>query len=251
MPHSTAPPARPAPGVVELRRYALHPGRRDTLIELFERELVEPQEALGMQVLGTFRELDDADRFTWLRGFDDMASRRRALEAFYGGPVWQRHRDAANATMIDSDDVLLLRPARPLSGFAPPSSRAPVGATTPPAGLITATVCPLGEPADEALIARLESTARAHAAIGDAELVACLVSETARNDYPRLPVREGEPMAVWFSRFADAAAQRRHAERLAASVEWRDRIWPAWRTALAADPSVLRLAPTARSALHR
>ena len=28
--------------------------------------------------------------------------------AFYGGPVWQAHRNEANATMVDSDNVLLL-----------------------------------------------------------------------------------------------------------------------------------------------
>ena len=35
------------------------------------------------------------------------------LAAFYDGPVWRAHRDEANATMIDSDDVLLLRPWQP------------------------------------------------------------------------------------------------------------------------------------------
>lgn len=38
-----------------------------------------------------------------------MAERARALHAFYYGPVWQAHREAANATMLDKDDVLLLR----------------------------------------------------------------------------------------------------------------------------------------------
>src|SRR5919198_5666459 len=95
--------------VVELRRYTLHPGRCDTLIALFESELVDPQEAVGMSVIGQFRDLDAPDSFVWLRGFPDMTARRRSLEAFYGGPVWGRHRDAANATIIDSDDVLLLR----------------------------------------------------------------------------------------------------------------------------------------------
>jgi len=37
--------------VVELRQYLLHPGRRDELIDLFERELVEPQEQAGMAIL--------------------------------------------------------------------------------------------------------------------------------------------------------------------------------------------------------
>ena len=92
--------------VVELRQYTLHPGRREELITLFEREFIHTQQALGLHVLGIFRDADDADRFVWLRGFANMAARRAALEAFYGGPVWQRHRNAANATMIDSDDVL-------------------------------------------------------------------------------------------------------------------------------------------------
>lgn len=77
--------------VLELRQYTLLPGRRDELIELFDREFVEPQEALGMQIVGTFRDLDDADRFIWLRAFDDMAGRGEALSAFYTGPAWKTH----------------------------------------------------------------------------------------------------------------------------------------------------------------
>lgn len=103
--------------VVELRQYTLHPGQRAVLIDLFEREFIEPQEAVGMTVLGQFRDLDDADRFTWLRGFRDMPGRLAGLTAFYGGPVWQAHRAAANATMIDSDNALLLRPAWPGAGI--------------------------------------------------------------------------------------------------------------------------------------
>ena len=68
--------------IVELRQYTLHPGQRDTLIELFEREFIETQEAAGMRVLGQFRDLDDGLRFVWLRGFDSMESRRASLEAF-------------------------------------------------------------------------------------------------------------------------------------------------------------------------
>ena len=73
--------------VVELRRYTLHPGARQTLVDLFERELVAPQEAAGMVVLGWFRDVDDPDAFVWLRGFADMGSRADALTAFYRGPV--------------------------------------------------------------------------------------------------------------------------------------------------------------------
>src|SRR5678815_968930 len=113
--------------VLELRQYTLHPGQRDALIDLFDREFIEPQEAAGMSVIGQFRDRDAADRFVWLRGFPDLASRAARLQTFYGGPVWQAHRDAANATMIDSDDVLLLRPVDPGAGFVLPRAR-PVAA---------------------------------------------------------------------------------------------------------------------------
>jgi|SRR5581483_219703 len=95
----------PAPPVVELRQYLLRRGRRDELIELFDRELVETQEAVGIRVLGQFRDVDRTNHFVWLRGFSDHGARREALTRFYGGPVWQRHAAAANATMIDSGDV--------------------------------------------------------------------------------------------------------------------------------------------------
>ena len=70
-----------------------------------------------MTIIGQFRDLDRPDMFVWLRGFDGMDARKSALTAFYDGPVWAAWRDAANATMIDSDDVLLLKPAWPGADF--------------------------------------------------------------------------------------------------------------------------------------
>jgi len=84
--------------IVELRQYALHPGKRDDLIDLFDREFVETQEAVGMTIIGQFRDLNNPDRFVWLRGFRDMPSRGRALSDFYGGPVWKAHSATGRAT---------------------------------------------------------------------------------------------------------------------------------------------------------
>ncbi len=97
--------------IVELRQYTLHPQRFDIFTALFEREFIEPQEAAGITVIGQFRDLDDPNRFVWLRGFADMQARAQALEAFYGGTLWKSLRDEANANFIDTDNVLLLRPA--------------------------------------------------------------------------------------------------------------------------------------------
>ena len=102
--------------VVELRQYTLRPGQREVLIELFERELIEPQEAVGMQILGQFRDLDRPDRFVWLRGFSDMESRAAGAHRFLWRSGVGSMGSAANATMIDSDDVLLLRPAAQPAG---------------------------------------------------------------------------------------------------------------------------------------
>src|SRR6266581_1191824 len=127
--------------VVELRQYTLQPGQRDVLIDLFDRELVETQEAAGMAILGQFRDLDEPDRFVWLRGFDGMTSRAQALARFYGGPAWKTHSAHANATMIDSDNVLLLRPATARSSFpAPAAARPPVSHTAPPTSRVLATL---------------------------------------------------------------------------------------------------------------
>ena len=82
------------------------------VIELFERKFIEPQEALGMRIVGTFRDLDDPDRFVWMRGFESMAARAAALSAFYGGPVWKAHRDAANPTTSETRLHVISRQAR-------------------------------------------------------------------------------------------------------------------------------------------
>ena len=127
--------------IVELRQYTLHPGKREVLIDLFDREFIETQEAVGIKVIGQFRNVDDPDRFVWLRGFPDMTSRAKALQDFYSGPVWKAHREAANATMIDSDNVLLLRPALPTSGFSLEDlKRPPVGADKVPTSLVVTTI---------------------------------------------------------------------------------------------------------------
>ena len=83
--------SRVAPAVVELRRYALRPGQRETLVELFDRELVETQEAVGMEILGQFRDLDDPDSFVWLRAFAtcprERAGSRPSTAVLYGGSI--------------------------------------------------------------------------------------------------------------------------------------------------------------------
>jgi hypothetical protein len=193
--------------IVELRRYTLREGRRDELIDLFDREFVETQEELGMAVLGQFRDLDRPDHFVWLRGFTDMQSRRTGLTAFYSGPVWAKHGPAANATMLDSDDVLLLREIVAVPVFD--------RGTANPESVLYATVWYWAGPF-------LDPTERPN------DTLAVLRTEYAANNFPRLPVREGEHALVWLTRSplqADVPAEVVKTENL-------------------------RLRPTRRSTLH-
>ena len=233
--------------IVELRQYTLHPGTRDVLIELFDRELVETQEALGMTVIGQFRDLDDANRFVWLRGFRDMPSRGRALSDFYGGPVWKAHRDVANSTMIAFDDVRLLRPARPTSGFSVDTGeRPPRGATEIPGSLVVVSVYDFDAQPDTDFPDFFERALRPAVTAAGATVLASFVTEASANNFPALPVREGEPCFVWFSRFDDQAAFDRHAAGLARSREW-GKVSKELERRVKGPPEVRKLAPTARS----
>jgi hypothetical protein len=225
--------------VLELRRYRLHPGARDVLVELFDRELVESQEALGMRIVGQFRDLDDPDRFVWLRAYDDVGVRAAALDAFYGGPVWKEHREAANATMVDSDDVFLLRPARPGSGFALDGARRPPqGARGSPESVVVATVCRLGAPVDASLLDLFETTVAPALRDAGEPVLATFVTDDTPNDFPALPVREGDHVFVWFTRLARRAATPGNGTPTALE----DR--------LVGPPETLRLEPTPRSLLR-
>jgi hypothetical protein len=228
--------------VVELRRYTLHRGRLPDLLAVFEHHLIEPQEDSGMVVGGTFADEEDPDSFTWLRGFADHDARVRALEAFYNGPVWASHRDAANATMVDSDDVLLLRPTEPPH---PPAAAVPRGerdAVPRPERVLVGTY----GLADDADAVEAWFAAAGNAALEEAlaTRVAAWRTDPTPNGFPRLPVRPERALA-WLAVFVDADARDAAVARLTASDVGRElgrrTVWQ--RT--------FRLQPTARSAHPR
>jgi hypothetical protein len=154
--------------VVELRQYTLHPGQRDTLTEVFMRHLVDGQEAVGMRILGVYHDLDRDDRFVWLRSFPDMATRKAALARFYfESDVWKTYGPTAAGTMIDSDDVLLLKPLTSLDFPRTP---------------------------------RLVATIHPQASL-DVKAAVRLETDPSENDFPQLPVRTDGPKLVWFNGF--------------------------------------------------
>lgn len=235
--------------LVDLRQYTLHPGRRVDLIDLFDERFVEGQEASGMHIVGQFRDLDDPDRFVWLRAFDDYATRGLALTDFYGGPIWKAHSRAANETMLDSDNALLLTPLSLRTGYpVPGSERPPIGATEIPGSIVSGAVYHRSDLSDgftDFFQQRIEPL------LTEAGARPLAVFETfpAENNFPALPLRD-ETVLVWLTTFADSASYDEHRRSLASSAIWRDQIQPEIDRISVAPPQLLRLSPTARSALR-
>ena len=247
----TSPANKTCCPVLELRQYTLYPGKRDVLIELFDREFVETQEAVGAHVLGQFRDLDNPNRFVWLRGFNDMNSRVQALESFYGGPVWKAHRDEANATMEDSSNVLLLQMAAPNSGFdLAGREREPAGSDKPITSLVVATIYYLKDPVSDEFIRFFERSIAPIMSETGARPIAFFKTETAENNFPRLPIRTGGNVLVWFASYGSAGKYGQQMQRLEQSKNWARDIEPQLSRYLKSPPEHLRLQPTTRSLLR-
>jgi NIPSNAP len=233
--------------IFELRQYTLHPHKRDVLIDLFDREFLETQDAVGMPVLGQFRDMDDADQFVWMRGFASMPARYAALSDFYGGPVWQAHREAANTTMIDSDNVLLLRPAWQGAAFPVDLNlRADKSAVKIPKGCVDLTIFHLNEEASAILLEFCQQHMAQVLRAGGALNQGWYITEPSENTFPRLPVRTGESVLVGIALFEDEATY----QRFGVSGIWQQKIAPQLQSHLAKPNESHRLAPTARSPVH-
>ena len=168
-----------------------------------------------MAIVGQFRDLDDQDRFVWIRGFGSMPARARALAAFYGGPVWKANSAAANATMIDSDNVLLLRPVTARSGFpAPQAARLPAGRAVAGTARILVTIYYRDQPFDQAFADFFDRQARPVLIETGATPVVCFQTEHAENTFPALPVRTGENVFMWLARFPSSTHLRGHLHQI-------------------------------------
>ena len=194
-----------------------------------------------MHIVGQFCDLEDPDRFVWIRGFTDMSSREAALHAFYGGPVWKEHRAVAASTMIDSDDVLLLKPAFDGAGLThPPAPRPSASGAAEPAATIVATIHVLTgpPPADQIrdFAAESDAVVQAHGA----RPLAWYVTEPAENTFLALPVRTDVSVLVGLAAFRDEA----HHDAFVADRGGPSRSFPISST------SHVRLCPTARSQLR-
>src|SRR5215510_988242 len=93
--------------IVEVRSYRVKPGRRAEFIDLFEKRAIPALRAHGMQVLGPLLDLENPNKFVWLRSFPSLEERERMRNDFYGGELWKNELEAIAMPMLESYDVIL------------------------------------------------------------------------------------------------------------------------------------------------
>ena len=93
--------------IVEVRAYRIKPGLRARFIEFFEQRAVPAQQALGIQIVGPMLDVENPNKFVFLRSFPSLEERDRLKDAFYEGEVWKNELEGILMPMIDSYDVIL------------------------------------------------------------------------------------------------------------------------------------------------
>lgn len=93
--------------IVEVRSYRIKPGKRDEFIRLFETRAVPALRTYGMQITGPFLDVENPNKFVFLRSFPSLEERDRMKDAFYGGELWKNDLENWQWPLLDSYDVIL------------------------------------------------------------------------------------------------------------------------------------------------
>jgi hypothetical protein len=114
---------------------------------------------------------------------------------------------------------------------------------------MAATIYYFDAPVDSDFINYFENTIKPTLTNAGASVLAYFVTEDSPNTFPRLPVREGEHVFVWFAGFREEEAHQSHLAELEESKIWKSEISKFLEKRLKGKPEILRLAPTPRSRL--
>jgi heme-degrading monooxygenase HmoA len=93
--------------IVEVRSYRITPGKRDEFIEVFKKRSIPGLQSHGMKVVGPMIDLENPNKFVFLRGFPSMEDVQPMKDAFYGGKLWKEELEQILMPMIESYDVTL------------------------------------------------------------------------------------------------------------------------------------------------
>ena len=182
--------------VIEFRRYTVKEGEREHFAEYFESYFPEAFQQMGAIAFGQFFERKNPVGFTWMRGFKNTDARAVINAGFYYGPLWREHAFTMNSLMVDSNNVLLLRPLNPERGVAVLPAVDPVTESKGAQGVVVAQIFAVKANSVDAFAQQAEATFAGYRAAGARE-AGVLVTLDAPNNFPQLPVRTDGPYLVW------------------------------------------------------
>ncbi len=231
--------------VIEFRRYTIREGERQHFAQYFESYFPEAFEQLGAIALGHFFERKNPTTFTWMRAFHSMDDRAKINALFYYGPLWREHARTLNNLMVNSDNVLLLRPLSPETAVRVLPAVDPVTEPDGAHGVVVAEIFALKPNAVDQFASAAKPTFASYRNAGMRE-VGVLVTLDAQNNFPQLPIRTDGPYLVWLGIIIDDkkldTAFSPLAERSSKSL---------FATGLLrAEPEIVILDPTRRSRLR-
>ena len=93
--------------IVEVRSYRIKPNKRAEFIKLFETKAIPAQRSYGMKIVGPLLDVENPNKFVFLRSFPSLEERDRMREDFYEGPLWKNELEAIAMPMLESYDVIL------------------------------------------------------------------------------------------------------------------------------------------------
>ncbi|HEV7782187.1 MAG TPA: hypothetical protein VGO58_13025 [Chitinophagaceae bacterium] len=189
--------------VLELRNYLLKPNMTDEFSSYFNKHFVDPMTELGGHTLGQFKIAGMNDRFVWFRGFTDMSTRIKFLNDFYiESPVWREFGPGANAMIINSDNVHLLRPLNNGRNTTDQSEAvsSPVLQTDKGVTVIDFYIC---NSTIHTAIDLFNTSYLPFLKTLNMENISLWISEMSENDFPRLPVFQDKNLLVAITNYKD------------------------------------------------
>jgi hypothetical protein len=231
--------------VIEFRRYTIKEGETEHFAEYFESYFPEAFQQMGAILFGQFFERKNPVGFTWMRGFKNTDARATINAGFYYGPLWKEHKSTMNSLMVDSDNVLLLRPLSSGRDVLVLPAVDPIKEPKGAQGVVVAQIFAVKPNSVDDFAQRAEETFASYRAAGAHE-AGVLVTLDVPNNFPQLPVRTDGPYLVWLGIVKD----NKTLETQFASLAERSMQSLSATGLLRSAPELVILDPTKRSRLR-
>lgn len=88
--------------IIEVRTYRIIPGKRDEFIRYFETKAIPAMRSFGIGVIGPFLDLENENKFSWLRTYASIEERTEKRRAFYESALWKNELEPIAMPLVDA-----------------------------------------------------------------------------------------------------------------------------------------------------